>query len=298
LPAAAALTLALAGLAQAQQGPPAPPPPLELGPLLQRAKESQAIDRVLGDRWFHMTGPRGEALLRVRLVPVEEPPGLAYDALLRTLDRPGAVSTQFVFGWDGVMQAFRNGVQAPGDEALVEGRVEEGVLKLTRTKGGETTQEEVAWQPAAIPAPIAMFVLPSLIDQGIPAEGALFMQFDEQLLRYSARAIRGIRPSGGMGPGLNEVRVSMATGPKAVQFSAHLSPAGHITQLLRGRNGEMRIVSIAPKLASKMMDRVVDFVPDEPQDDGSGAGSGTDDGSEESGDSGAEDEGGGSGAGD
>jgi hypothetical protein len=259
-----------------------------LGPLLQRAKESQAIDRVLGDRWFHMTGPRGEALLRVRLVPVEQPPGLAYDALLRTLDRPGAVSTQFVIGWDGVMQAFRNGVQAPGDETMVEGRVEGTKLKLTSTKGGETTQEELPWQSVAIPAPIAMFVLPSLIDQGIPADGALFMQFDEQMMRYSARAIRGIRPAADVGPGLNEVRVTMATGPRALQFSAHLSPAGHITQLLRGRNGEMRIVSIVPKVAAKLMDRVVDFVPDEPQDDGSGAGSGTEDGPGESEDSGAE----------
>ena len=230
---------------------------------------------MLGDRFFHVTHPRGEALLRVRVVAVEDdPPTLAYDALLRVLDAPGAVSTQILLGWDGRMLACRTGLQGAGVESITEGKVVGDKLVVTReTKGQETKRETFDWHPVAIPTPIAMFVLPSLIDQGVPPTGALFMQFDEQGFNFGARRVHGVRPDLSRGPGQNLVEVRLAVPPHTLQFTAHLSPAGHVTQLVRGKGQGNRIVQIGAQIAEKLMDRVVDFVPD-PAPPGAGSGAG------------------------
>lgn len=161
------------------QEPEAPAAGPAAAAVLRKARETGALSRVLGSRWFEdeadsVVHVKGEALeggalrFSIEFLPVaamrEERTRLACEV-----------------GPDGAVRAVESEMVRGAERVRVSGEVKEGKLTLVADPGGE--RWESPWPAEALPLPILVFVLPALCDQELPPRLAVrvFHGFDRRV---------------------------------------------------------------------------------------------------------------------
>jgi len=194
MPRLAAPTLAALALVLAAAPAPAEDdaPRAVLGRVLTTARDSGALERVLGERFFRYDArppgaagqdegegeSEGEADGEGKGKADDEP---EFVMILRgraaeetcTLEaeivgREVRLRVAYTLGFDGGLRTVAITLAERADQVEGSGEVTDGVLSLElRTPDGART-EEIAWPDDAVPETLAMFFLPSLADQGLP----------------------------------------------------------------------------------------------------------------------------------
>jgi len=240
-----------AGRGQEPQGPERLETSLA-GVLFDHAAREGSLGSILGDRHFRIRSPDGRGVVvRVRIREAEdEAAALAVEVTTISVgtDPPRSSVTHVMIGLDGRTRAFRSRTHARGQVLDREARVAGDELVVETWAGGAREEAErriVAWHPAAVPGPIALFVLPPLYGEGLP-DRLEFLQHDEIGLRMGRRLLvrRTLEPPSG--PPVRVVSITHPDDPEAVQARIRVDASGRILDMTRGEGGPvMRAIGAA-----------------------------------------------------
>ena len=163
-----------------------------LAKLFETARESGALKRVLGERYYHYVRSGGDekVLVTVKgsLDDPESPTSYRCDVELRTQGGMREETTTFTcdVALTGEIQRLSFRLVRGRARIESEGAVQDGKLRLTvrSTQGGEpsTESKELSWGPDVLPFSLAVFVIPALCDQGLP-EALTFRAFHHARLQ-------------------------------------------------------------------------------------------------------------------
>jgi hypothetical protein len=178
--------LVLASTAQAQEGR-TPAACEALAQVLAQARDSGALERVTTEYGFEVRqelppGTDAEAprpgLILLRCEPTEDG-GLRFHVRIGQPlnDMLLDMQARYLLGRDGRLREFllvaalrdAEGEVLETEGEVLEGRVVEGALRVTRTRHQRPPRTaRHPWDDALVPQMLALFVLPRLYDQGLP----------------------------------------------------------------------------------------------------------------------------------
>lgn len=163
------LLLALSAMPGAAQEPTARE---ALGQVLTKARESQALERVLGVRHLRWGDPGATALVTLEGTLLDDDQAIRLAVSIDAAEgrmHGSRITMAFTYGFDGALRRYelsqREGERSQG----VFGRVEDGALVLS----GDGQERRSDWNDQAMPIQVAVFFLPCLADQGLPGQLAV-----------------------------------------------------------------------------------------------------------------------------
>lgn len=141
-----------------------------LGRVLTLARESKALERILGVRHLRWDDRGSTALITLEGTLLDD--GQAVRLALSINGADGrmhghGLALAFTYGFDGALRRFELAERKGGKAGEgVEGRVEDGALVIS----GDGRERRSDWSDQAMPIEVALFFLVSLADQGLPEQ--------------------------------------------------------------------------------------------------------------------------------
>jgi hypothetical protein len=245
-------TISGLGVTAAQEA--RPPAQAVVGEVLSRARESGALERVLGTQhlFFRKTLDAGAVVvLRGELIgDAEAPAGVRLRMILLGLSGTLAgreLQAGYEVGFDGAVRRFEvvQAYQGRGGEA--QGVVKGELLEVaTRVAGaGGVSKRQLGWSRDAVPFVVALFAA-QLHDQGLP-DDFRFRMFEGESLRLNEHESALV-----VGPGEGSrvqvtCRKRLEGGPQTYQLVLETQgeQAGQLVQIRVGESGLMDPISQA-----------------------------------------------------
>jgi hypothetical protein len=172
-----------------------------LGDLLTRARESGALERVLGERFYRYDRVQKDSSLEGKDPDLILVTRGAQDSAQETLTLSFTLANAdvrlelaYTYGFDGALRSMAVHIKQGAQDIRGQGDVgADGALALQIARGDEEPQtREVAWHDDALPELMSLIVLPVLADQGLP-DAVTFYAFEGEDLRLNDSRTTTIR---------------------------------------------------------------------------------------------------------
>jgi hypothetical protein len=141
-----------------------PTPREALGQVLTKARDSRALERVLGLRHLRMGDSGQTALVTLEGTLLDDGQAVRLAVSIDGVEgrmRGEGIAMAFTYGFDGALRRYELSRRDGDRSQRVEGRVEDGALVMSDDRRSE-------WNDQAMPIQVAVFFLACLADQGLP----------------------------------------------------------------------------------------------------------------------------------
>lgn len=205
-------------------------PAAALGRTLSAARDSGALARALEERTYLYEKGENKLLIVARGEQLADGAGLWFEMRFENLGRRREkLRERCELAWSGEARRVEVEVEDGRRGGKGSGEVRDGKCELSiQEPDGETTTRSLEWGPEVVSMGVALFLLPALHDQGLPAElkMRLFEGEDLRVNRFSSVLTVAPEATGEEGARLREVSIARREGEAGDLYRALVRAEG------------------------------------------------------------------------